>query len=268
MRYDLVTGLEYGGPGFVGVVEHVEAPGALPVGGLNAENERRILRRGSHALRPRASTGRQQDSGRQQDFCAQRAPNLPSPPRGRPGGRVRVVTIVPDTKDWTWVLERPCPECGLDTQGFAREAVAGMLRANADDWQEVLAGPGGGDARRRPSPDVWSPLEYGCHVRDVFRLYDERLVLMLTVDGPHYPDWDQDATAVADRYGEQDPAVVAADLGEAAGLLAARFEGVSGDQWQRTGTRSDGARFTVESFARYFIHDPVHHLYDVTGARR
>jgi hypothetical protein len=42
---------------------------------------------------------------------------------------------------------------------------------------------------------------------------------------------------------------------------------VTGAQWQRTGSRSDGADFTVESFARYFIHDPVHHLYDVTGVR-
>jgi hypothetical protein len=42
---------------------------------------------------------------------------------------------------------------------------------------------------------------------------------------------------------------------------------VSGDQWQRTGRRSDGACFTVESFARYLVHDAVHHLYDVTGAR-
>jgi hypothetical protein len=25
--------------------------------------------------------------------------------------------------------------------------------------------------------------------------------------------------------------------------------------------------FTVETFGRYFIHDPVHHLYDVTGVR-
>jgi len=24
--------------------------------------------------------------------------------------------------------------------------------------------------------------------------------------------------------------------------------------------------FTVESFAQYFIHDPVHHLHDVGGA--
>ena len=58
---------------------------------------------------------------------------------------------------------------------------------------------------------------------------------------------------------------MAAELLAAAGTLADRFDGVSGDQWQRTGARSDGAEFTVETFARYFIHDPVHHLYDVTG---
>jgi hypothetical protein len=43
------------------------------------------------------------------------------------------------------------------------------------------------------------------------------------------------------------------------------FAAVRDRAWGRTGTRSDGARSTVESFARYFIHDPVHHLYDVTG---
>ena len=24
------------------------------------------------------------------------------------------MSITPDTKDWTWVLERPCPECGFE----------------------------------------------------------------------------------------------------------------------------------------------------------
>jgi hypothetical protein len=172
------------------------------------------------------------------------------------------VTIVPDTKDWTWVLRRPCPECGLDTQGFARDAVAGMIRANAAAWQGVLTRP---DRRDRPSPSTWSPLEYGCHVRDVLRIYDQRLRLMLTEDGPPFPNWDQDATAVADRYGEQDPAVVAAELAEAAEAIAARFDGVGADQWQRTGTRSDGAHFTIDSFGRYFLHDLVHHLWDVTA---
>ena len=173
------------------------------------------------------------------------------------------MAITPDTKDWTWVLQRPCPECGFDTQGFPVEAVPAMIMANAAAWQPALEG----DARTRPEPDKWSPLEYACHVRDVFRLYDQRLELMLSQDDPLFPNWDQDETAVTDRYGEQDPAEVAAELRQAAFAIAGRFEGVTGDQWQRTGTRSDGARFTVETFARYFVHDPVHHLYDVTGQR-
>jgi hypothetical protein len=180
----------------------------------------------------------------------------------RTGDYGGLVEIVPDTKDWTWVVERPCRECGLDTRAVAREDVPGMARANAAEWPAVLAR---GDVRQRPAPGVWSPLEYGCHVRDVFRRFDQRLELMLTTEDPHFDNWDQDATAITDRYAEQDPATVARELVTAAGRIADRFEGVTGDAWQRTGVRSDGARFTVESLARYFIHDPVHHLHDVTG---
>jgi Mycothiol maleylpyruvate isomerase N-terminal domain len=99
----------------------------------------------------------------------------------------------------------------------------------------------------------------------VFGLFDRRLELMLSTDDPLFPNWDQDETAVADRYQEQDPAEVDAALQQAAQAIAASFAAVTGDQWQRTGSRSDGARFTVETFARYFAHDPVHHLYNVTG---
>ena len=56
---------------------------------------------------------------------------------------------------------------------------------------------------------------------------------------------------------------VYAEMQEAAARLADRFDGVEGDQWERTGFRSDGADFTIETFARYFIHDPIHHLHDV-----
>ncbi len=174
------------------------------------------------------------------------------------------MSIVPDTKDWTWVLQRPCPQCGLDARAVAREQVATMTRDNAAAWRAVLDEP---DVRRRPSPAVWSPLEYACHVRDVLRIFAERLRLMLTESGPVYPNWDQDEAAVAGRYGEQDPVLVGAELLGAAEVLTTRFESVSGRDWERTGHRSDGASFTIESFARYFIHDPVHHLYDVTGRR-
>jgi hypothetical protein len=50
----------------------------------------------------------------------------PAPAAG--DGIVLTVTIVPDAKDWTWVLQRPCPECGLDTQGFPRADLPAMIR--------------------------------------------------------------------------------------------------------------------------------------------
>jgi hypothetical protein len=52
------------------------------------------------------------------------------------------MTIEPDTKDWTWVLQRPCPECALDTCGLPRDGIAGMIRVNAASWHGLLVGPG------------------------------------------------------------------------------------------------------------------------------
>ncbi|MFC0680396.1 DinB family protein [Lysobacter korlensis] len=174
------------------------------------------------------------------------------------------MTIVPDTKDWTWVLERACPQCGFDASAFAAADVPDRIRADLPAWAARLAEP---DARTRPDESTWSALEYGAHVRDVFRLFRVRLALMLNEDDPLFASWDQDATALEDRYDRQDPAAVAGELVAAGEELAADFERVGGAQWHRPGRRSDGARFTVDSFARYFIHDPVHHLWDVTGVR-
>lgn len=171
------------------------------------------------------------------------------------------MSIVPETKDWTWVLTRSCPECGLDPSALDRDQIGVRTREVAASLAEALLALGPA-ASVRPSPSVWAPVEYACHVRDVFVLFDDRLRLMLETDGPDFANWDQDATAVESSYLTQDPVVVAASLGPAAAVVAARFEAVT--DWERTGNRSDGARFTVDSFARYFLHDPVHHLWDVT----
>jgi hypothetical protein len=176
-----------------------------------------------------------------------------------------MTTITPDTKDWTWVLTRPCGECGFDATALDRELVGERLVRAADDLASAIAS---GEPSRRPRPDVWSPLEYACHVRDVTRVFLERLRMMLDGNDPHFANWDQDRTAVEERYAEQDPAAVAAALRRGAATLAAAFGEVAGDQWRRTGVRSDGARFTVESLGRYLVHDPVHHVWDVTGTRQ
>ena len=61
--------------------------------------------------------------------------------------------------------------------------------------------------------------------------------------------------------------MVAGELFEAAQRFAEVVGAVPDDAWARTGLRGDGAAFTIESFVRYLLHDPVHHLTDVTGER-
>lgn len=100
-------------------------------------------------------------------------------------------------------------------------------------------------------------------MRDVYRLYLVRLHLMLSQTDPHFENLDQDQTAIHDHYDSQDAAEVAAELAGAADMLSARFATVGAADWQRTGVRSDGAAFTIDTFARYFLHDPIHHVWDI-----
>ena len=170
--------------------------------------------------------------------------------------------IDPDTKDWTWVLDRPCPDCGLTAGEVEPSEVAGRVLADLPRWEAVLARA---EAHVRPAPGTWSPTEYGCHVRDVFVLFDHRVRLMLGEDDPMFANWDQDATAIADDYAAQLPSEVSTQLVAAGRAIAATFETVPNDAWQRVGRRSNGSTFTVATLAQYFVHDIVHHLHDVRG---
>jgi SAM-dependent methyltransferase len=106
-------------------------------------------------------------------------------------------------------------------------------------------------------------LQYACHVRDVHRVFGERLQLMLEEDEPRFANWDQDEAAVAERYDVQDPTVVAEEIGAAAEAVAAQYDAVRDHVWGRRGLRSNGSEFTVESIGRYHLHDVVHHAHDV-----
>jgi hypothetical protein len=172
----------------------------------------------------------------------------------------------PDVADWTWVLDRQCPECEYVATDFERTELGGKIRANAAVWQQLL-GRGEIVHLRPPVPEgaspVWSALEYGAHVRDVHGLYRERFELMLAEDDPLFANWDQDATAIGSEYHRAEPGAVAYALAVNAGTLADLLDRLDADEWERTGRRSDGADFTVESMGRYLLHDLVHHVWDV-----
>jgi hypothetical protein len=55
---------------------------------------------------------------------------------------------------------------------------------------------------------------------------------------------------------------VTEQLSEAANALADRLAGA---QWERTGRRSDGAAFTVDTISRDMVRDANHHVSDMSG---
>ncbi|NQD89569.1 DinB family protein [Paenarthrobacter sp. CM16] len=170
------------------------------------------------------------------------------------------MTIVPDEKDWTWVLSRPCPECGFDAASTDPSSVSGVVRGMLPRWRAVLERD---DVAVRPEESTWSRLEYACHVRDVYGVFDERLKLMLTQDDAIFADWDQDRAAIDGDYANQDPAKITEELISRGESIADAFAAVERSQWGRTGMRSNGSAFTMVTFAQYFLHDGVHHLHDV-----
>jgi len=165
--------------------------------------------------------------------------------------------------DWTWVLERQCDECGFEASALSRNELGARVRSVGGSWRELL---GRGPAVSRLSDGderTWTPLQYGCHVRDVCDLFEERIRQMLKKRKPQtFKDWDQEEAAIKGNYADQDPAKVAYALASNAGKLADLLDRVDGDDWHKEGARSDGTSFTVESLARYGLHDITHHLWD------
>jgi hypothetical protein len=81
-----------------------------------------------------------------------------------------------------------CPQCGF-SYAIDRAEIIPWLRSDARAFVERLGAFDDDTARRRPQPDVWSPLEYACHVRDVLLIQRERVVLA-QIAPPHRPQRD------------------------------------------------------------------------------
>lgn len=170
---------------------------------------------------------------------------------------------VPDTNDWTWVLTQPCPQCGVDVQRLTSHELLDGARAYVGQYRDLLEN--NPDVRTRPAPGVWSPLEYAAHIKDVSKVFRTRIRAMLLHEAPEYKDWDQDAAALEGGYSGLDPRRVADSLATASGDLFRDVEALTPEEFQRTGHRSDGHVFTIETLLQYFHHELAHHWWDITA---
>jgi hypothetical protein len=176
-----------------------------------------------------------------------------------------------------------CDGCGFVYDDLPVERIASTIRAYGPAYRAELAGVDDAVARTRPAPEVWSALEYTCHIRDVVLAQRDRAILGLIAESPSFfPIYTDERVTVA-HYEAHPPDVVADQLAMAMELCAVVLDGLSADQWARpllysmrpqgyglgesyaaTGTTEDVVPARDLAFhGRHTAHLAEHHLGDV-----
>ncbi|MDN5859435.1 MAG: DinB family protein [Pseudonocardia sp.] len=158
-----------------------------------------------------------------------------------------------------------CEECGFHYGGVARTRIGPRIRTLCVAYTDVLTSTPPGLLRRRPRPAVWSPLEYACHVRDVLVVQRHRVDLIQRDHEPDLAPMGREERVTRDRYNQQSPARVAAEIATAAEQFVDRLAELDPDAWLRRGAYSWPVRClrTVEWIGRHTVHEGEHHLRDL-----
>lgn len=158
-----------------------------------------------------------------------------------------------------------CPECGLDVSVVDRADLGPELLGEARRWEDALGAIAADAAalRRRPEPDVWSAIEYAGHVGGVFAVFAERVRRMRLEESPELGWWDHEAAVTEDGYAERTVDEARAAIADGAVALALALPRLDDPHaWERDGIRRSGERFTIETLARFALHESAHHRVD------
>ncbi|HEX5256409.1 MAG TPA: DinB family protein [Mycobacterium sp.] len=138
------------------------------------------------------------------------------------------------------------------------------IRAAAAEVVALLSRDGD-DVRLRVRPDVWSPLEYGCHLRDVLLVQRERVLAARRVNGAECSSMGREERAEHDGYTEQDPVEVARQLADAATLFSNVLARLAAFDWDRTVVYHypETSERSLRWVAVHTAHEMQHHLVDI-----
>jgi DinB superfamily len=158
----------------------------------------------------------------------------------------------------------PCEECRYDYESLSRAEILAAIPVLAAEHAELLRGVPAGRLREHTRPSSWSPLEYGCHVRDVLGVQRERVLLAQAAQTPRFISMRRDERAIEEAYNDQDPPVVADQIEAGAGALTQTMTALEDAGWTRTGVYPWPAPEvrTVEWIGRRTVHELAHHLFD------
>jgi hypothetical protein len=158
-----------------------------------------------------------------------------------------------------------CMGCDFDYELARGEDFTQLAAPFVEAYVGVLGSTSLERLRLRPSPRVWSPLEYACHGRDMLLVQRERVLAARRLDRPVAVPMGRDERVEHDGYNDQQPDAVARQLAEAALLLSNVFTRLSSTDWERTVmyTYPEQRQRSLRWVAANTIHELRHHLRDI-----
>ena len=158
-----------------------------------------------------------------------------------------------------------CPQCGFRYY-IGRMGVNAWLKSDAEAFVQRCAAIAPVALRTRPAPDVWSPLEYACHVRDVLRVQRERIELAQRADEPVFTPYASrrarpSRTATTSRIRMKSAPRSSRPPTRCVATLASLDDA----GWARTGIYNypEPSSRTVEWIAVHTVHELPHHRIDI-----
>ncbi|WP_441952469.1 DinB family protein [Nocardia sp. 2TAF39] len=157
-----------------------------------------------------------------------------------------------------------CAECGFVYDLASAADVPSLAREHAVEYADLLGGDPG-KLRQRREPEVWSPLEYACHTRDVLLAQRERVLTARRIDNPPATLMGRDERVEHDGYAEQSPTDVARQIRDAALLFANVLERLGEGDWERTllFAYPEPQERSLRWLALHTLHELRHHLLDM-----
>lgn len=161
-------------------------------------------------------------------------------------------------------MAEQCRECGFVYDLARALAVPENIREYVDD-AVVILGDSDVDLRPRRQPNVWSPLEYACHLRDMLLVQRERVLAARRTDRPDCAPMGREERVEHDGYATQQPKDVARQLADAAQLFGNVLRRLGADDWDRSVIYHypETHERTLRWVAVHTLHEARHHLFDI-----
>jgi hypothetical protein len=171
---------------------------------------------------------------------------------------------------WTRIQQEACPQCGDNPSSRPPGHLGPLAVDRAAKWREFLVQADAAFLRTNPEAEmfVFSPLQYGAHVRDMLKVYGNRMVLGLEQEKPTAPLF-YPTQEVFESYNLLGAHELATDIERWADRLATLVAGMESSSWSRTVINDRGVygayTFTIAGLTCNAVHEAHHHLLDATG---